>query len=79
MAPLHKMVMQPLVWDYEQVTSSKAYISKVIPAKGDPQVRCMCVDEKSDIRGCAVSTTEEILNPLLLILQPECHTLSQFL
>jgi hypothetical protein len=38
-------------------------ISKVILAKGDPQVICMCIDEKSGIGGCAVSTTKEILKP----------------
>jgi hypothetical protein len=57
------MVMHLSVWDYEQVTGSKACVSKVIPAKGDPQVRCMCIDEKSGIRGYAVSTTKEILKP----------------
>jgi hypothetical protein len=46
MAPLRKMVTHPLVWDYERVTGSKACISKVISAKGDPQVRCTCIDER---------------------------------
>jgi hypothetical protein len=63
MAPLCKIVMHPSVWNYEQVTGSKACISKIIPTKGDPQVRCMCIDEKSGIGGCTISTTKEILKP----------------
>jgi hypothetical protein len=57
------MATHPSVWDYERVTGSKACISKVIPAKGDPQVRCTCINEKSGIGGWAVSTIKEILKP----------------
>jgi hypothetical protein len=62
-APLRKMITYPSVWDYEWVTGSKACISKVIPSKGDPQVRCMCIDEKSGIRGCAIGAIKKILKP----------------
>jgi hypothetical protein len=62
-ASLCKIITHPLVWDYEQVTGSKTCIRKVIPAKGDSQVRHMCINEKSGIGGCAISAAKEILKP----------------